>query len=381
MKILHLIYTHGVAGAEKYLLDILPELKKKGIDAELMCVCPYSKGEKVQVYCKRMEALGIKTTLIKGTKFNTPGIVKKIHRYCKSNRIAIIHSHLFNSDVLAVLVKKLFNKKMFLLSTKHGYRESYFIGSNFRLGKIKHGLYYYITRMLVHNIDVNIAVSNSIAGLYYNLKLTKEKFRVIHHGINLQQNIKRNEALPYRQAATQLIIVGRLEKIKGHQYLFDAMPGVIAAYPDVKLLVLGEGSEQAFLQQKANAMGMGDKVVFMGFRTDPYTYIANSDLIVLPSLYEPFGLVYIEAFALKVPVIAFDVPACNEIVTNNETGILVPLYDSLALKNNIVDLLQNPAERQRLTENGYKKYREYFNTCRMVNETAALYNSLNLKDR
>ncbi len=70
---------------------------------------------------------------------------------------------------------------------------------------------------------------------------------------------------------------------------------------------------------------------------------------------------------------AFDVPAGNEIITNNETGLLVPVYDSKALAEKIIYLLQNPSERKRLAANGYEKYTSYYNSARMIRETAAWY--------
>ena len=80
--------------------------------------------------------------------------------------------------------------------------------------------------------------------------------------------------------------------------------------------------------------------------------------------------------ALKIPVVAFDVPACNEIITHNESGILVPLANSNALAESICYLLQNPAERERLATNGHKLYREQFSIARMVKETGMWYRGI-----
>jgi glycosyltransferase involved in cell wall biosynthesis len=97
---------------------------------------------------------------------------------------------------------------------------------------------------------------------------------------------------------------------------------------------------------------------------------------VSPSLYESFGLVFIEAFASKVPVVAFDAPAANEIITDNETGLLVPVSNSPALADKIIYVLQNPGEGKRIAINGYKKYVDYFNTERMVKDTVNWYHTI-----
>jgi glycosyltransferase involved in cell wall biosynthesis len=128
--------------------------------------------------------------------------------------------------------------------------------------------------------------------------------------------------------------------------------------------------------QLAKESGIADHINFMGFQQKPASYMAQSDIIILPSLFEPFGLVYIEAFALMVPVIAFDTQACNELINNNETGILVKIFDIDELAAGIIHLLNNPQERQRLAEAAYRSYTTHFNSGRMIAETVAWYRSV-----
>jgi glycosyltransferase involved in cell wall biosynthesis len=111
----------------------------------------------------------------------------------------------------------------------------------------------------------------------------------------------------------------------------------------------------------------------LGFQQNPYAFVANSDIIVQPSLFETFGLVYIEAFALKVPVIAFDVPAGNEVMENNRTGLLVPKGDSNLLAEKIIYLSGNPQERARIAGNAFTAYQEKFTTDIMIKNTASWY--------
>lgn len=378
MKVLHLIYTHGIAGAEKYLLDLLPGIKEYGIQAEVICVCPPAHEKKVQQYCDLLIAKGIPTQLIASGRINIYGVAQKINRHCKLHQIGCIHSHLFNSDMLAVFLKLFINKKILLLSTKHGYQESYFVKNIDRVGKISYNFYYFITKFVISKIDHNITISKSTSDLYYALKLTKNKMPFVHHGIAVDEKIKKEEGVVYKKASPQLIIAGRLTAIKGHDYLFDAMPAIIEAFPQTHLLILGEGEEKQRLLQKATALGIQNHISFLGFQANPYAYIQESDIIIMPSLHEAFGLVYIESFALKTPVVAFDVQACNEIIDNGQTGILVPAKDTAALQNAVLQLLKNPAEQERLANNAYNKYTGYYNTSRMIKETASWYASLNI---
>ncbi len=374
MKILHLIFSQQVAGAEKYLLDLLPGLKQHGVDCDLICVIPEKDSHKFKWFCQELNDKGVKNSIIVADKFKLLSAAKKINEYIRKHNITYIHAHLFKSDMLAVLVKKLFNKKVHIISTRHGYQESYFNINYLEPGKITRNLYYYISLYLLKSIDTKIAISKAISDLYFKLKLTKEPAHYIHHGVAVEAHQTKDVSI-YKKATPQLIIVGRIEKIKGHSYLLEAMPSVVKEFPSVQLLVIGNGTEKETLNAKAKDLGIENNISFLGFQKDPYSYIAGSDIIILPSLYEPFGLVFIEAFALKTPVIAFDVQACNEIIVNNETGVLVPLFNSNAIAEKILLLLHNEAERKRIAANAYQRYIDYFNKERMIAETAQWYKS------
>jgi glycosyltransferase involved in cell wall biosynthesis len=376
LKILHLIFSEQVAGAEKHLLSLLPGLQQEGYDCELICVTPLKSKDKFTGYCEELNQRGVKATLITGNQYGFLGIAKRIGKYCKENNIRVVHSHLFKSDLLAVLTKELFAKNIFLISTKHGYEEKYLSSYPEHKGKIFYNAYYFISKYLCRNTNEQVTVSRIMSDVYFNLKLTPQPIKYIHHGIDIAVEDITVNAAQFRTGEPQLIIVGRVEKVKGHQYLFDAMPAVAREFPGVKLLVIGEGTEKDNLINKASVLGIKDNVSFLGFQQDPYGYMTHSDLIILPSMFESFGLVYIEAFALQLPVVGFDAPACNEIIVDNETGLLVPMYDSQALAEKILFLLRNPEERKRLAENAYKKYKEYYTTSRMIGETAAWYRSI-----
>ncbi|MDQ6901431.1 MAG: glycosyltransferase family 4 protein [Bacteroidota bacterium] len=373
MRILHIIYTTGIAGAEKYLLYLLPELKKYNVDCELICICPNQNMVALQKYCAEMNAKDIKASLFTITsKLSYLNTARKIYKYLKARKIHIIHSHLFSSDFIAVLIKKLFFKKLIILSTKHGYEEEYLLQIGLGNKKIRYNTYYYISRWVINNIDHNLAVSQAISDVYSYVKLGKEKMKFVHHGISMLSPIEEETILP---GDPKILMIGRMAQIKGHVYLIEALPKVIGEFPNLKLILAGDGPLKEELIQKARALNVFEHIDFAGFAS-PKDYAAQCQIMILPSLFESFGLVYIESFALKIPVIAFDAEAANQIIENNETGILVPKKDSKALADKIIYLLESPAERNRITENAYRKYVEYYNAERMARETAEWYHSV-----
>ncbi|MEP6927673.1 MAG: glycosyltransferase family 4 protein [Ginsengibacter sp.] len=373
MKILHIIYTTGVSGAENHLLDLLPELQKFDIDCELLCICPQKNFKSLQQYCRQMNEKGIKATLLTTrSRMAFLFTAKRIARYLKSNYIHIVHSHLFNGDLIAVLVKKFYFKKLVILSTKHGYEEKYLIQYGQGNKKISYNLYYFIARSVIKKIDHNLAVSRAISEMYAVLKLGKNKMKYIDHGINtelFQQEQAQIEGDP------KILMVGRLSEMKGHTYLIQALPEIIQKFPNLKLIVLGNGPLKVELLKQASGLHVLRHIEFVGF-AKPNKYISQCQLMILPSLFEPFGLVYIESFALKIPVITFDVEAGNQIIEDNETGFLVPYKNSKALAGKIIYLLQSPDERKRIIKNAYNKYLTYYNVGRMAKETTEWYHSI-----
>ena len=378
MRILHVIYTHGVGGAEKYLKHLLPGLKAYGIDCDLMVVCTKKTESTFAAYCNAVNHLGVRATLIVAEKQGILKTAKKVNTYLREEKINILHTHLFHADLMAAVLKTFFKKNIRIISTKHGYQEKVLQQYDPINYKKPNDLYYHITKYILRKIDINIAVSKAMADLYFNLGMCKTHFPYIHHGITFPEFDKLPFGESFRKATPQLITVGRIEIIKGHHFLIDAMPAILEAFPQTKLLILGDGTEKANCQQQVKDANLQNNVEFMGFVQQPYQYINNSDIVIQPSFFESFGLVFIEGIALKTPIVAFDVPAGNEILENDKTALLVSKGDSKALAEKIIFLLKNPAIAKQIAENAYEKYKSEFTTEAMVKKMAAWYKSLSL---
>ncbi|MFN8253134.1 MAG: glycosyltransferase [Ferruginibacter sp.] len=379
MKVLHLIYTHGIAGAEKYLKHLLPPLREYNIESHLVLVVPPVYSEKVATYCKEMNALGIPVTVLEYSKKDFFKASKRIALYTKEHGIGYLHSHLVNSDVLAILAKKIYNRSLTLISTKHGYSEYILkqvddVSKSGRLRlKAMSKAYYYITWLTLKMIPNNFAVSKAMAILYQNLGFTGKEMPFIHHGVNVTGS---NEPVMEKNPGPTLLIIGRLEIFKGHICLIKAMPAIVSRFPSCKLIVLGEGGERQNFENLAQSLGVAENVQFMGFHNNPYAFIRQADVVVIPSLFEPFGLVFIEAIALQKAVAAFDVPAGNEILTHGKTALLAPRADHDALAQHIICLLNDKELSSRLGAAGYAHYLNNFTTATMVKNTFNYYNGI-----
>ena len=163
-----------------------------------------------------------------------------------------------------------------------------------------------------------------------------------------------------------IIIVGRLRYEKGHAVLVDAVAAIATKIPDVKLLVIGDGPDRESLRLKAEAVGIASNIVWMGQKApdEIFKLLAISDIAVVPSLFEGFGLTAAEAMAAGLPVVGSYIDGLREVVEQGVTGLLVPPGDSTALVKALTDLLKNPDRAKEMGAKGRERVRRLFSVER-----------------
>jgi glycosyltransferase involved in cell wall biosynthesis len=170
-----------------------------------------------------------------------------------------------------------------------------------------------------------------------------------------------------------IVTVARLEKQKGHAYLIKSLKDVVKIYPNIKLVLVGDGSLKEKLIQQINDQQLNDYCLVLGSRTDIPDLLAMADIFVLPSLSEGLPFSILEAMAMKKPVIATDVGGISEVVHDHQTGSLVASKNSRALTKAIIELLGNPNRRLELGNAGYNLVVDKFNLERLIHDTINVY--------
>jgi glycosyltransferase involved in cell wall biosynthesis len=185
--------------------------------------------------------------------------------------------------------------------------------------------------------------------------------------------------------ATALVVscAARLFRGKGQDDVIRAVARIRSEVPDLRLLIIGEDDRQAMdtsfaaqLKGLACQLGVADRVYFTGFRTDMPALLAASDVFALPSFQEPFGLVYLEAMAMKKPVIALDNGGTPEVVEHGKSGLLSPPGDLSSLARNLLALLREPELRARMGDYGRRQVEARFTPQRMADDAARVYAAL-----
>jgi glycosyltransferase involved in cell wall biosynthesis len=176
---------------------------------------------------------------------------------------------------------------------------------------------------------------------------------------------------------------GRLFRGKGQHDVVRAVAAIRSEFPDVRLLIIGRDDLQVMqtsytqeLKELAAELGVRENVMFLGQRSDMPALLAASDVFVLPSFEEPFGLVFAEALAMKRPVLALANGGAPEVVDHGKSGLLSDPDDHEALANNLATLLRDQPLRARMGEYGRQQVEARFTAERMAGDVARVYASL-----
>jgi len=172
-------------------------------------------------------------------------------------------------------------------------------------------------------------------------------------------------------------MVARLDAIKDHDTLLQALSLVRRQVPDCELWIVGDGVRRVALEDQARSLGVADRVKFLGNRSDVPELLGQMDVYAFSTTRdEGFGIALIEAMAAGVPVVASDVPACREVLGNGEAGIIVPPGDATKLAEAIVELLQNQELRANICAAAARRVqREY-----SIEKCAARWEALLFQD-
>lgn len=375
MKVLFVQKMAGVSGSEYYLMNILPALRKRGVDTAFVCVQHPDAAEKNASFIKHLRDHDVPCHVVTSKATLSLSIVRQLHTILKEGNFDILQTNLVHADAWGALVKLLYRPKAKIVSLKHGFGKGGQTSYRFDIAPPKDN-YYYISRFANRFMDRAGAISEGLAGRLIKGKLTDpDKLEVIHYGFDfsgIQIDLEANKK--YRYSENQLVIVGRLIGVKQHHLVINELPEIRKVIPDIKLVLVGNGMLEEELKALVREKDLEDVVIFEGFRRNIHDYIAASDVSILPSSAEGFGIVILEAWHNKVPVIAFDVPAPNEIIRDGVDGLLIPPFDGDKLREGIIALLQDKETTRKMGDAAFQRLQETFALDVMLDKTVNWYN-------
>jgi len=170
--------------------------------------------------------------------------------------------------------------------------------------------------------------------------------------------------------------VGRLSDQKGAQFLIQAVPQVLAAHPATRFVIVGDGPERPRLERLVAELGVDRAVEFKGYQPEPAQLVKDMDVVVIPSIYDPFPLVTLEVMACGRPVVGAAVGGIPEAVEDGRTGILVPPRDAAAIAQALIKLIASPDLRLEMGAAARARAKENFSPSVIAAQYSDLYRRL-----
>ncbi|MCZ7568461.1 MAG: glycosyltransferase family 4 protein [Ardenticatenaceae bacterium] len=286
--------------------------------------------------------------------------------FVRSQGYDIVHTQEHKSNFLGALLQRWSGVR--IVATLHGYPQAY----------RRMQLYRRIDRHVLRRFDHVVAVSEALRRELIAGGVRPERLSTVHNGIDIhafRAQVSDLPALPQTVGGPVVTTVARLSAEKGIEYLLESAAMLRARFPAARFVIVGEGPLRSHLEAQANRLGLinAQVVSFLGHRHDVASLMAQSDVVILPSLRDGCPMVLIEALALGRPVVASWVDGIPEIVEDGVSGLLVPPGDSRALAAAIERLLVDRELATTLARQGMRRVEETFDVAAMAERTLAVY--------
>ncbi len=357
MNILFIANHLNVGGISSYLLTLGTGLRQKGHRVYLACAGGGLQEKFVQAGIDL-----IKVPLNTKNEISPKLLISflKLKKIAASLDIDLVHSHSRTTQVLGCCLAWALGRRH--IFTCHGFFKP-------RLSRRMYGCWG----------EKVIAISQQVKEhLINDFKLDKDMIEVIHNGIDVKKfgSFSGRDTLRAKFGGQDTLLVGiiaRLSDVKGHAFLIQAMPAVIKKFPQVKLLIIGQGKTEKSLQQEVRKLSLENNVIFIPEISNTRDLLAALDIFVMPSLQEGLGLALMEAMAQGLAVVGSSVGGIKTLIQDKVNGLLVEPASAKSLQEAITLLLVDAALRRDLGAGARQFICANFSQEAMTDQTELVY--------
>jgi glycosyltransferase involved in cell wall biosynthesis len=345
MRVLQVIDSLRIGGAEVLVRDLAPRFLQHGVDCEVLVLSRSSSALEIALRDAGVKILDTGSIPLYSVR-QVPALARRMRGF------DLVHVHLFPAQLWAALAA--IRSRRTLITTEHN---TWNARRRWWFRPVDSWMYSHF-RQIACNSD---ATADELARWCPNVK---EKLYVIPNGIPLEvfANARPADLLGLGDGMTKAVFVGRFEPQKDHATLLRAL----ALAPRVHLFLLGDGPLRNRLEQLARDLGIVDRVTFAGFRSDVPEMLKACDICVHSTTSDGFGIAACEAMAAGLPVIASDVPGLAQVVEG--AGVLTPVGDHLTLAQELNALAGSSEKRAQMSEASRRRARHF-----SIERTAELY--------
>lgn len=365
LRILQLVSSLTIGGAEQIVLSLAERVDASRFQTH---VCSLSVVGQNSLQ-PEFERLSVPLLALNARRFYDLKAMQAVRQYVKQQQIDVIHTHLTDADVVGRLVGRSLNIPV--LSTMHNMPHNYC-----RQRRDRYWLQRFTARSLVAHL---VAVSPRIREMYISQwGIPAQRISAIYNSVRMEPFLAVAPGVPASRWHTGPIItnVARFNPQKAQHLLLAAAPLVLKQFPQATFLLVGKGHLEQDLRRQVQALGLSQNVVFTGVRHDIADILAQTDVFVLPSLWEGLPLSAIEAMAAARAVLVTDVGGNSELVVSGQSGVVVPPNNVGALATGLLNVLADEPARLALGAAARQRVKLLFSTERFVQQHEALYTQL-----
>lgn len=364
MRILHIISSGGMYGAEAVILNLSRTLNRQG-HASLIGIFSNSSNPNVQLH-ERALAEGIESHLIPCNGQIDRTVPATIRNLAATVGADLIHAHGYKADVYAYLAMR--KAPMPLISTCHTWYDD----------SLLLWLYGIIDRRVLCRYQAVITVSEDVRHRLLDSGVQPNRIHFIRNGIDLRPFANATPSL--RQLAPQggLLIgwVGRLTHGKGPDLFLRAIAQLRPEFPAAHYLMVGEGPDRPQVERLIRDLDLGDMIHLLGQRSDMPAVYASCDLMVSSSRLEGLPMAILEGMASALPWVAPSVGAIPMVIRSGQNGILIPPDNVELLATSMARMMRNPEERARLALAARHLIEAEFSAERMAEDYLLAYSGV-----
>ena len=374
---MHLNAPLTIAGAETTILTFLEHAEKELFDLSVTSFinpirCPDNP------FPAAVEVRGGRFQLLPICRSIDVRDVGKVIRVLRKNRVQILHTHGYRADIIGLIAARYCGVR--LVSTVHGWTPV--------SGKLR--LYEALDLWALKHFDNVIAVARPLAETLVRSWGTDDKVTLLLNAVSFKGTVATSdESMQIRAAMRRECdlcpndyvagVIGRLSSEKGVNYFLESFPLLSVRFPQLKAIVVGNGTERHVLEAQAKKLGVLGNVKFLGYREDISDIFRALDVLVLPSLTEGVPIVVLEAFVHRVPVIASGVGGLPEIIDHGINGLLVPPGEPERIAQALEMLLTDIPHGERLAQTAYDRAMKQFDPQQWARRIEAVYSQVILR--
>lgn len=358
LRILHVIDHLAIGGGPVSVKGIV-ECSDPALSEHWVCALRQPAG--------RCVTIDGKVTVLPNSKWDFR-VTKRIRALCAEHDIDIVHSHLQRSTICSLIAMR-GTEIPVIVHERGALARQGFVFAMYRL----------LLRRLQRWAQLFIANSRSIARTLGDLGIERERIDVLYNAIDFsamdhvqpdRTQLRKDMRVP--DEAQVIGYVGRLHPIKGVDVLLPAFAEIAQEKDRCWLVLIGDGPQRTELEAQVQALGIADRVRFLGMRDQIHVWMRGFDMAVVPSRYESFGRVQIELMRMRVPVISSGQAGLAEHIEHEVSGLVLPALTSACIAEAIRRYDQEPVLRQQVVERAYAST-EAFSMAAHVQRLQAIY--------